>query len=71
MRVLLSAVVSAVSDLVGRHGAEHRGLETGSHLLHTPPPLHRPCQLQVSIQLLLCYAVCLCWNCVCDRVFAM
>nr|XP_029491144.1 transient receptor potential cation channel subfamily M member 4-like isoform X3 [Oncorhynchus nerka] len=38
--------VSAVSDLVGRHGEEHESLETGPHFLLTPPHLHQPHHFQ-------------------------
>lgn len=65
--VLLSAVVSAISDLVGWHGAEYWGLETGCHLLPAPDPLHRPYQLQVSV-VLMCYAVWLLCNFACECV---
>ena len=41
-------LVFAVSDLVGGHGAEHGGVETGHHLLPAPSHLHQPHQLQVS-----------------------
>ena len=41
-------LVFAVSDLVGGHGEEHGGVESGHHLLPAPPHLHQPYQLQVS-----------------------
>ena len=53
----ISPPVSDVSDLVGWHEEEHRGVEAPAHLLLPLPLLHQPHPLQVKPKLVSLYLV--------------
>ena len=54
---MCGAADSAVPDLVGRHGEEHGGVETGLRFLHTPTHLHKADRIQVSVCVCVSYNV--------------
>ena len=57
---MCGAADSAVPDLVGRHGEEHGGVETGLRFLHTPTHLHKADRIQVSVCVCVYVCVCVC-----------